>query len=377
MLKIVQLNKYYAPHRGGVETVVQNIAEGLNDSTDMSVLVCGAAKRGRDETTNGVRLHRSGTLCKVGPMPLSLSYLRDVRRALRDADAVLLHMPFPWGDLALALSGFKGKVFLWWHSDVVRQKKLLTLYKPLMQRTLRRADKIIVATQGHIDGSEFLPSYREKCTVIPYGVEEPWYLAGQAVPPRTGAYGVEFLFVGRMVYYKGCEVLLRAFAAMEDKSCRLRMVGQFTPLTAELRRLADKLGVADRVTFEDDLPDAALKDRFAACDVFVLPSIYRSEAFGLVQLQALAFGKSVINTNLPGGVPLVSRNGETGITVEPNDVTALAAAMDTLARDRTLRERYGAAAKSRIEDFRMETFSQRIFDLLSAECQERGENHHD
>lgn len=374
MLKIVQLNKYYAPHRGGVETVVQNIAEGLCDQTEMCVLVCSEERRGEDKTANGVHLHRSGTLCKVGPMPVSPVYLRDVRRALKDADAVLLHMPFPWGDLSLLLSGYRGKVFLWWHSDVVRQKKLLTLYKPLMHRTLRRADKIIVATQGHIDGSAFLPPYRGKCVVIPYAVEEDWYLAGKAALPRTGEHTFEFLFVGRMVYYKGCEVLLRAFAAMGDKTCRLRMVGQFTPLTDELRRLADKLGVAERVTFEDDLPDAALKDRFAACDVFVLPSIYRSEAFALVQLQALAFGKPIINTNLPSGVPLVSRNGETGITVEPNDVAALAAAMDTLAGDAELRARYSAAARVRIEDFRMGKMLDSLFDLWNNVCHDKGEN---
>lgn len=374
MLKIVQLNKYYAPHRGGVETVVENIAEGLRDRTEMSVLVCGARGQREDVRQDGVHLHRSKPLCKVGPMPVSFSYLRDVRRALKNADAVLLHMPFPWGDLALRLSGYRGRVLLWWHSDVVRQKKLLTLYRPLMNWTLRRADRILVATSGHIDGSVFLPPYREKCTVIPYGVEEDWYRAGKERTQTPHSGPVEFLFVGRMVYYKGCEVLLRAFAAMEDKACRLRMVGQFTSLTDELRRLACELGVADRVTFEDDLPEEALMERFAACDVFVLPSVYRSEAFGLVQLQALAFGKSVINTNLPGGAPLVSRSGETGITVEPNDARSLAAAMDTLARDGALRARYGAAALSRIEDFRMEKMNAQLLRTLQEVCGEKGEN---
>ena len=373
MLKIVQLNKYYTPHRGGVETVVQDIAEGLYDKTDMKVLVCSDDTTGEACIINGVSLHRSKTLCKVGPMPLSLAYFRDVRNELKDADAVLLHMPFPWGDLALRLSGYKGKVLLWWHSDIVRQKKLLLLYKPLMNWTLKRADRIIVATQGHIDGSEFIKSFRNKCEIIPFGVDEFYYQAGKNMEKSNEDAPLTFLFVGRMVYYKGCDVLLKAFAAMKDKTCRLNMVGQFTPLTEELKTLACELGVSDRVVFEDDLPREELAQRFADCDVFVLPSVFRSEAFAIVQLEALAFGKPVINTNLPSGVPYVSRDGETGITVPPNDTAALAQAMDNLADDEALRKRYSAAAYTRIEEFRMETCHQRVLDLMCKVCQEKTE----
>lgn len=367
-MKVIQLNKYYAPHRGGVETVVQNIAEGLQNAVDMDVFVCDDRRNTEDMRQDGVRLHRSSTICKVGPMPISLSYLKDVRRELKTTDVVLLHMPFPWGDLALRLSGYRGKVLLWWHSDVVRQKKLLRIYEPLMRWTLKRADRIIVATQGHIDGSDFLKPYTEKCAVIPYGVEEEYYIAGRQMKKQDEHGPVTFLFVGRMVYYKGCDVLIRAFAAMKDTSCRLNMVGQFTPLTEGCRQLAQQLGVADRVIFEDDLPREELKQRLADCDVFVLPSILRSEAFAIVQLEALAFGKPVINTNLPSGVPYVSRNGETGITVEPNDVAALAEAMDTLAADEMLREKYSTAALERIEEFRMEKMHKRVLRLLNEVC---------
>ena len=367
-MKVVQLNKYYAPHRGGVETVVQDIAEGLKNAVDMNVFVCNDGRSKEDVRQDSVRLHRSGTICKVGPMPVSLSYLKDVRCELKTADAVLLHMPFPWGDLALRLSGYKGKVFLWWHSDVVRQKTLLRLYEPLMHWALKRADRIIVATRGHIDGSEFLKPYEEKCSVIPFGVEEEYYLAGRQMKKQNDNGPITFLFIGRMVYYKGCDVLIKAFAAMKNTSCRLNMVGQFTSLTEECRQLAQQLGVADRVTFEDDLPREELKKRLAECDVFVLPSVLRSEAFAIVQLEALAFGKPVINTNLPSGVPYVSRDEETGITVQPNDVSALAVAMDTLADDETLRNKYSAAAFKRIEEFRMEKMQQRVLQLFNEVC---------
>ncbi|MDO5112681.1 MAG: glycosyltransferase [Clostridia bacterium] len=372
MRRIVQLNKYYAPHTGGVETVVQNIAEGLKDSTAMQVLVCAPDAKTREDTVNGVAVRRSGRLCEVGPMPVSLRYLQDVRRAAKTADVLHLHMPFPWGDLALRLSGYKGKVALWWHSDVVRQQRLLKLYMPLMRWTLERADVIAVATQGHIDGSAFLKPYESKCRIIPFGVDEAYYAAGAPVaahPPVNEK--TDFLFIGRMVYYKGCDVLLDAFARMREKNCTLTMVGDGVLLEG-LRAQALQLGVADRVTFTGAVSKEELMRRIAACDVFVLPSVARSEAFGLVQIETMAYGKPVINTDLPSGVPYVSLDGVTGLTVPPEDASALAAAMDKLAGDAQLRLSYGKAARERVErEYRMETMVARVGALYAALCGEK------
>lgn len=366
MIKIVQLNKYYAPHRGGIETVVQNIAECLCGKTEMCVCVCNENNHSEFENKENFFLHRSNTQMKIGPMPISFSYLKDVRKVTQDADLVLLHTPFPWGDLALRLSGYKGKVLIWWHSDIVRQKKLFRLYKPLMKWTLRRADRIIVATQGLIDGSCALAPYKEKCVIIPYGVDNDFYQLGKHLPYKPSKGQTTFLFVGRMVYYKGCDILVRAFSAMKNKNCRLEFIGLYTDMTEKCRALAEEIGVSDRISFLGDLPREDLKQHLADCDVFVLPSILRSEAFALVQLEAMAFGKPVINTNLPSGVPHVSRNGETGITVEPGNVQELAHAMDTLATDRALRERYAERALERIEDFRMDLMQERLLHLMKS-----------
>lgn len=375
MLKIVQLNKYYAPHTGGVETVVQNIAEGLNEQSDMRVLVCSGDGSDHEDKVNGVAVHRSGRLFEAGPMPVSLSYLRDVKRAAKNADILHLHMPFPWGDLALRLSGYKGKVVLWWHSDVVRQKKLLKVYLPLMRWTMKRADAIIVATQGHIDGSAFLKPYAEKCRIIPFGVDEEYYAEGaKYAQSPTQSETPDFLFIGRMVYYKGCDVLLSAFARMEEKNCKLTMVGDGV-LLEQLRAQAEELGIADRVEFTGAVSKEELKRRIADCDVFVLPSVARSEAFGLVQIESMAYGKPVINTDLPSGVPYVSLNGVTGITVPPEDENALARAMDTLARDGQLRISYGIAARERVErEYRMDVMTSRVLKLYTELCGGNGQN---
>ena len=138
-LRVLQVNKMYYPATGGVERLVQQIAEGLNERTDMKVLVCRKKGKGQVDTINGVEVHRASSLGVYFSMPVSFSFFRQLRSMSRDCDVIHLHMPFPLGDLGILLSGFKGKVVVSWHSDVVRQKKLMVLYRPIMERLLKRA----------------------------------------------------------------------------------------------------------------------------------------------------------------------------------------------------------------------------------------------
>lgn len=378
--KVLQLNKLYYPYIGGVEHVVQQIAEGLNDRVDMRVLVCQDKGRAADEVVNDVNVHRSASLGVALSMPVAPGYIIDVRRAVRKCDVLMLHMPFPLGDLALLLSGYRGKVVLWWHSDIVRQKKMMCLYKPLMERTLKRADAIIVATEGHINGSEYLPPYRNKCRVVPFGVEQRVYEDSceyLSLNCDIHSDSFTFLFVGRLVYYKGCDILIRAFASVMgelssrkeatsglDESVILRIAGD-GPLLEELKALTEELGVKDHVFFVGRVSDEALLEEYRDCDVLVLPSVARSEAFGLVQIEAMSYGKPVINTNLPSGVPYVGVDSVTGYTVEPGDVDALADAMRKLITDPALVAEMGAAARQRVEDlYLMDDMMDRIMKVI-------------
>ncbi len=348
-LKVLQVNKLYAPDIGGVERVAQQIAEGLAEQTQMQVLVCQKKGKRTKQKVNGIPVTRSKTLGTKFSMPISFGFFRDLRRLCREQDLLLFHMPFPLGDLAYLFSGYRGKTAVWWHADVVRQKKLMFFYRPIMNAFLRRVDRIFVATQGHIEGSAYLGPYREKCRIVPFGlnVEEYRKDAAPASPlaERAKAGTVKFLFVGRLVYYKGVDVLLRAFEKVPN--AELFIVGS-GPLREELEAEAQRMGKADAVHFLFGLSDAQLKACYRDCDVFVLPSIARSEAFGLVQLEAMAFGRPVINTSLPSGVPYVSLHGKTGLTVPPEDAQALADAMCALAGDAGLREAYGKAGYERV-----------------------------
>jgi rhamnosyl/mannosyltransferase len=368
-LKVLEVNKAYFPHIGGIETLVKQYSEELGQfGAQVRTLVCRDGKGGTiREKVNGVPVIRSGSMGTYFSCPLSLHFIREFRRMAKKADVIHIHLPFPLADLALLLSGYKGKVAVSWHSDIVKQKKLLFFYKPLLKYLLNRADMIFTATEGHINGSDFLPEYREKCRILPYGITVEDYLNIDRKPilteKLTDKNSVKVFFTGRLVYYKGVDVLLKAFRLVNG--CELFIAGT-GELEAELKAYAKEHNMEDKVHFLGFLPDDELKQAYADCDIFVLPSVAKSEAFGIVQLEAMVYGKPVINTLLPSGVPHVSIHKKTGLTVPPSDFESLSAAILALARNRELREEYGKNAADRVmENFNEKDIIRKLYEYLS------------
>ncbi|MBQ8350075.1 MAG: glycosyltransferase [Ruminococcus sp.] len=369
-LRVLEVNKAYYPHIGGIETLVKQYSQELGTvcNADVKTLVC---RDGRGKTTreklDGVKLTRAGSLGTYFSCPLSFSFIRLFRKMTEEADVVHIHVPFPLADAALLLSGFKGRVVVSWHSDVVKQKKLMTFYKPFMMKLLKRADCIITATKGHIDGSDYLPGFRRKCRIVPYGITPEDYLLVERSPFLTGRLNdkknIKVFFTGRLVYYKGVDILLKAFTMTEN--CELFIAGT-GEMEQELKVFAKRNNIGKKVHFLGFLPDNELKQAYADCDIFVLPSVAKSEAFGIVQLEAMVYGKPVINTKLPSGVPYVSVHGKTGLTVPPSDAKALAEAINTLAADEKMRESFGKAAAERVmTEFSEKNVIRKLYGILS------------
>lgn len=369
-LRILEVNKAYFPHIGGIETLIRQYSEELGKLSNVSLkaLVCreGRGKAVR-EKLNGVDLLRAGSLGTYFSCPLSFSFLRYFRKMSKQADVVHIHVPFPLADAALLLSGYKGKVVVSWHSDIVKQKKLMLFYKPFMRYLLKRADIILTATEGHVKHSLYLNEFSEKCRVLPYGITPEDYLKlprRSILTERSTDKGcVKVFFTGRLVYYKGVDVLLKAFTRV--KGCELFIAGT-GELEDKLKSFVKAHDMEEKVHFLGFLPDTELRQAYADCDIFVLPSVVPSEAFGIVQLEAMVYGKPVINTALPSGVPYVSLDGQTGITVPPSSPKALAKAINQLAADKELRERYGKAAAERVKtDFNEKTILHKLYKNLS------------
>lgn len=342
-MKILHVGKFYPPHAGGMETHLELLCRKLAGEVDVEVVVSADGRRTEVETRDGVRVTRIGTAATVAGASFNPGLARAIRRS--GAELVHLHHPNPTAVLSFLASGYRGPLVVTYHSDIVRQRVLGALVSPLIHRFLARADAIIATSPQYLATSPVLRRHADRCHVIPFGVEMGEM--GEVDPAEVAEIRARFggrivLAAGRLVYYKGFDYLVRAMAAVPG---RLLIAGG-GPLREELGRTAADAGVADRVTLLGGVPD--LRPYYHAADVFAFPSVARSEAYGIVQMEAMACGLPVVNTALDTGVPFVSPDGVTGITVPPADVEALAAALRRLLDDPALRQSLGRAGRERI-----------------------------
>jgi glycosyltransferase involved in cell wall biosynthesis len=368
-MKIVQANKAYSPHIGGIETVVKQLAEGFanKDSTESNVVVCSDNHLESKETHNGVSIERAATFSRIASLPISPSY--PALLLSHSADILHIHEPFliaPASYLtfkSLAKKKFD-RLVIWWHSDIIRQKSISRLYLPLQRAILKEADAVIVATPNHISSSTVLGDFKKKCHSIPYGVDPSRFTMTSSCEKKVAAIRKTYnkpiiLFFGRLIYYKGAEYLVEAMNSIKD--AHLVIVGKGV-LQESLEQMAAK-GLGN-ISFIPYLDEEDLVAIYHACDIFVLPSVENSEGFGIVQLEAMACGKPVISTDLPTGVTYVNQNGTTGVVVPKRSSQELVKAIQYLLKNENIRNDLGTNAKHRVEsDFTVSGMVDKTFDL--------------
>lgn len=363
---IAHLNKRYWPHVGGIERFVCDLASATVAVGDpVTAYVCAPGPRPSRDVSGGVEVLGAPTFGVVSSQPLAPTYPLLPRE---DGAIWHLHEPFPLGTLTAALRARgRRRLIVTWHSDVIRQRRLRPLHSFLVRRVLRAADAIHVPTRAHLERSEMLRPFSDKVRVIPFLVD----LRRVAAPPghplaaRVRAFaagGPVVLAVGRLVYYKGVDVLLEALAA--TSAPRLVIVGD-GPLRPRLEALAARLGIGSRVLWLGTVSDADLAAAYSASDVFVLSSVAPSEAFGIVQVEAMAAGLPVVSTRLGTGVEEVNRDGETGLLVRPGASGDLVAALERLLGDEPLRRRLGAQAREHAQTFSPERLLPRYRELYA------------
>jgi rhamnosyl/mannosyltransferase len=340
-VRVVHVGKFYPPeYEGGLETVIVTLNDQLV-ARGIAVSAVVAAVRGGGGTGEhrGVRVVRAPTLGTLLSQPLTPSLPRRVRA--ERGDVLHVHHPNPLADWA-ALAD-KRPFVITHHSDIVRQRALGVLYRPLLHRALRRAAAVVVASEQLRDASRDLTPVRDRVRVIPFGIEAAGFAPTPAVQARVAALRTELggrpmvLAVGRLVGYKGFDVLVRA---AQNLAAAVVIIGQ-GPEEARLRALAGPGVVfAGRVAHED------LVAWYHACDVFCLPSVTMAEAFGVVLLEAMACGKPLVTTALPTGVSAVNRDGRTGLVVPPADAGALREALRALLDDPGRRRAMGEEGRA-------------------------------
>ena len=363
-MKLLQINKLYYPTIGGIETVVKDIAEGLNGRDGLNVAVLACQKKGiqSTETINGVAVFKAASWGKALGMPLSLDFFSLFKKLRSNYNLFLVHYPFP---LAALITPFipKEKLIIYYHSDIVRQKLFSLPFKPFINSSLKRAQKIIVSGQNIISSSPLLKKYTAKCVVVPFGFkanfQEADYQAAKKIKQQYSAAKPLLLAIGRLVYYKGYQY---AIEALKNIDARFLIIGQ-GPEENKLRALISATNQTNKIFIIP--PQTRLEPYLLASDIFLFPSCERSEAFGLVQLEALAASKPIINTRLKTAVEEVSLDDVSGLTVEIKNADALATAINKLLNDEALRQQYGENAKQRYQElFRMELFLEKMRGLL-------------
>lgn len=365
-MRVTMINKYYPPHLGGIEYHMRDLAEALVEhGVEVGAVVANEGPMASVESVNGVDLVRLGRAFAYASTPVVPGMTGAIRRVAKHSDVLHLHFPYPWGEFSWLRAHPKVPTVLAYHSDIVRQKAMLAAYAPILRRVLDRVDVVLASSPNMVEHSPFLSAIADKCRVIPYGIDVGRYadtpeLLARAEELRAGHSRPIVLFVGRLVYYKGPEVLVKA---MRDVDADLVMIGR-GPLRPELEALVASTGIGDRVTFLDPIVDEELAAWYHAADIFCLPSVARSEAYGLVQVEAHASGTPTVSTTLTTSVPFVNADGVTGLTVPPGDVAKLAEALEALVADESLRKRLGAQARQRArEEFTIARMVEQTMDV--------------
>ncbi|MET3966937.1 glycosyltransferase [Bradyrhizobium sp. S3.9.1] len=297
---------YYPDLFGGTLTVIRDICASLKDSFASAVLVCSQSAERREIVVNDVPVERVRSFGNVLSLPAAPTYPWRLWRKIAEHDLLALHAPFPLADLVFAFGfGANRPLVVHWHADIVTHAGLRWFIEPLMRRTLRRAKAIIVSDHALIENTPLLREFVDKCHVVPFGIDTSGYDWPKIEPHHVNDRGRLVLACGRLVPYKGFDVLIRAAV---NRKFEVWIIGEGTE-RPRLEQLIRELGLGDRVRLLGSVNDSERIKLMCLSDVFVMPSVTNAETFGLVQLEAMAAGRPVVNTALDTAVPRVARHG--------------------------------------------------------------------
>lgn len=370
-MRVLQLGKFY-PVKGGVEKVMYDLMLGLSGSGTDCDMLCAAY--GEASGIRHLNPHAKIICCRTwfrfSSTMISPSLIYELRKRCSRYDVIHVHHPDPMACLALFLSGYRGKVILHWHSDIIKRRLLKVLYSGLQRWLLRRADRIIGTSPVYISSSRELHPFVSKAVCVPIGIRPVKACADGAVRIRSRWPGKKLVFsLGRLIHYKGQEYLVDAAGYLPDDY--MVLIGGTGPLMKSLCRRIEREGLNGKVELLGYIPDKDIPAWYNACDVFCLSSIEKTEAFGIVQLEAMSCGKPVVATDIPeSGVPWVNADGISGLDVEPCNAEELARAIMEIMSSEEVYRGFSERAKARFDSMftedRMITECRSLYEEMTA-----------
>ncbi|MGB9762597.1 MAG: glycosyltransferase [Minisyncoccia bacterium] len=368
-MRVLQFGKHYPPFVGGTEKVIQVLTETLNKLGVKTDVLCVNHTNKYEELDFGsYKVYKTPMWFRIASTSISPSLITKLREIQKDYEIIHTHMPDPMANLALFLNRPRGKLVVQWHMDIVRQKALLPFYKPLLIWLFKRADLILVSSEKLKKESQFREFFNLKAEVLPLPFD---YEEFEKIKIDTSfekkikelAKGRKIVFsVGRLVYYKGFDVLIKAARLLPDK-ITVFIVGD-GPLRKSLQTLINKYKLTNKVFLLGNISKERIVTCYKVCDVFCLPSTFKTEAFGIVQLEAMSFGKPVISTELEAsGVCEVNIHGVTGLCVKPGDEKELLKAIISILEDHKLYKTFSENALKRVKDFYKEKIVRQLIEL--------------
>lgn len=353
-MKILHFGRFYNENFGGIERHVSELLKELARSVDVANIVSNDHWQQDKLLVDEYPVYREPSLGKFAGTALSPTMPFMARNLCVDEgyDIAHLHFPDPMAHLSFYALPKRTKLVISWHSDIIRQRNLYIGYRPFLEHILRRADAIVAATPKHFTSSTQIPADipADRKHVIPYGIDfsrlDNPASQEQAIDIRKKHAGKKLVFaVGRHVYYKGFEYLIKSMQFIPDA---VLLLGGNGPLRPQLEELVRELGLNEKVEFLGRVSEELLPAYYYAADIFCMPSIEPSEAFGLVQAEAMACGKPVICCELNNGVTYVNQHGVTGLVVPPRNYKSLAEALNSLLQDDNKCTQLGMAARQRV-----------------------------
>jgi len=361
---ILQINKMYDPDIGGVETVVKEYSEYLKEF-DKVVVLCVNKKfslKTTIENINGIKVYRCASFGTYMSMPVSIVFFFYLFFLGKKAKFIHFHEPFPLGTIGSFLISKQKKIFVTWHSDIIKQKVIKGFFEYFQRRLCKKATKIIATSDRLIDFSNILKAFKEKIVTIPLSIDPDKYLINNSNDVNLQNLPNDYvLFLGRFSYYKGIFVLLDAIEQIEE-NIPFVIVGSgelSNEIKSRVSSSKKNIILIDRFVTDDEKKYLLKNSKF-----MVFPSIYPSEAFGILQLESMVYSKPVINTNLATGVPWVSLHNISGLTVKPFDVDELSKSITLLYNNQNLYDNLSNGAEKRLENnFTTQITNEKLYNL--------------